>query len=848
MNNYGKFQFIIFLFLSASFVNSSQFSKIELINGEFSGTYIISTEQSQLEFEVSQIENYSYLNIKVEGNGLTPTNHIISYYQDENLNERKQLSQSLNDRTIMWLTKQQIDKVFYLTVECAKIPCNFDLILKGKESEAELYLNEQYTYYVTEQNKEMNFCLLYNTDDLKDNNTIIEVWAKSNFKIDVTLLGGERESFSDERFYRINTIDFKKDKYNLKITGIEGDLINVGFLHRRYSDNTGQPIKIIENGEEITGFIKDGLNNCFEVSNTKNHLGYYYDFNNQIKKDEFSFENNIYFFISKENESYYYTFQHLNTTEYDGQGNNKYSPLLDGIYYLKKIEKNTVIGLIPMKPENTFNYLTYEVFPLMGDMRVFIYECKNYPLCPTNLQTIENSQEIKGFQTFYKKFTKDEWKNISPISKQQKMLLINCHNGINEENTCVSIINMKTDLKYVNNTDFFREFPPARKFLLKNDKDKYFSKGNKNKKLLYIELFSGDIEVKIEPEVYPEEMTKKSGYYLYSISENKDINITITAKENAVYMINDNSYIKNNGLYIGSNSLLNIDEGEIVKFNINDISQILDSSYNYFIGIYYFNCSITIKTENEEGEKIEKSLLNKNDFFQYVFNSKDNSTFTISRKKDDKNSKDNCLFYVTTYEYELINSYADGIPLKNNTMQLFLFNDIGNYTVLLSFPHIKLDDNIYITFTLFESKDYTVELLLNNYTNKYNINKKNANITLLSNETKTYCKNANSLCKLLLQVSNDNREKESQLRIYILSNNTYNPKFDDKETNKKTNLKLILILCGVGTAFLIVIIIVVVYLIKSFNKNKNLAKEVDQISFKNENKDIEEEEGDTLLD
>ena len=37
-----------------------------------------------------------------------------------------------------------------------------------------------------------------------------------------------------------------------------------------------------------------------------------------------------------------------------------------------------------MKPKDNFNFLTYEVFPIGGDINVSIYECDNYPLCHLN--------------------------------------------------------------------------------------------------------------------------------------------------------------------------------------------------------------------------------------------------------------------------------------------------------------------------------------------------------------------------------------------------------------------------------------------------------------------------------
>ena len=410
----------------------------------------------------------------------------------------------------------------------------------------------------------------------------------------------------------------------------------------------------------------------------------------------------------------------------------------------------------------------------------------------------------------------------------------------------MSTINMKTDSQFINNTDFFKEFPSSRKFLSKNDKDKYFLKGNNKEKLLYIELFSGSVEVNIEPKMELLEMAKKSGYQLYSIPENKDINITVTAKENSIYMINDNYNIKNNNnLYIGSNSLLNLGGNEIVNFKVNNLYPFINHVFNY-IGFHYFNCPIKIEKTGEI-----KELKTKNDFFQHPPNSPLNESFSV---RNNGKSNDNCLFYINTYQYNSENPYIDGIPLKNNTAQLFECDNYGKYPLLLSFPHIKFEDNIYINFKLFEAENYTVKLLLNDYNETYYINSNITNITLLSQETKNNCKNVNSICKLLLEVRVDKKEKNqpSKFKIYILSNNTYNPQLEEEEKGKKDNnnidIKVLIITCVVGGTLLIIIIVGVVCLIKSFNKNKDLAKAVDKISFQDDKKDDDEDGGETLLD
>ena len=376
MVNQRKFLYILFLFLSISLINSQDFKEIKLENG----TKILPSQSQSdplkpLKYKVLGIKDYPYLSIRVSGEEKKIINHVISYYQNEEFNERKQLSQSLTSNTIMWLSKKQIEEDFYLTVECAKIPCQSTIYFDGKKS-AELYANQQYTYYVTEQNKEMSFTLLCDREDFDINNTYITIWTRGNYDIDANLIGGESESYANNRYYRIKYRQFMNSTYILNVNGKVGDLINVGAsLFPEYVDNGVLPNFTLQDGEEITGYVYNRLINLFKIQENEKPLGYYYDFNNQINRENFKFYDNKYILETQENEEYFFSLQHIKTTEYDGQGNNKYSPLLDGIYYLKKIEKGTTIGLIPMKPEDNFNYLTYEVFPFIGDMRAFIYEC-----------------------------------------------------------------------------------------------------------------------------------------------------------------------------------------------------------------------------------------------------------------------------------------------------------------------------------------------------------------------------------------------------------------------------------------------------------------------------------------
>ena len=130
----------------------------------------------------------NYVKILIENDGLYYKNHVLSYYQqDSTFKERKQLSQNINGMTVMFLTKEQTKKEFYLSEECSMLPCSFKMTIIPTD-EAVLNLNEQYTYFVTKENKEMNFKIIGNIeakDEVKQ--YTISIWAKGDKKLSSTL-------------------------------------------------------------------------------------------------------------------------------------------------------------------------------------------------------------------------------------------------------------------------------------------------------------------------------------------------------------------------------------------------------------------------------------------------------------------------------------------------------------------------------------------------------------------------------------------------------------------------------------------------------------------------------------
>ena len=386
----NKKNFVFYLLFLFSFIISQiEFIDISLEETNFSKIYRLNDYKK---YNITNNYKYDYLRIKVEGGELNKnTNHIIYFFgHDSNFTERKQLSQSVDGTTLMILNNLEMKDFFYLGIECAKKPCSYILNINGSFSFSELFVGEQINCCVTNENEIMKFSFrpipVMNTGK---RGNIISVWAKGNKIIEHNLLGGNSKAFSSFPYYRIDLSDFKNNNYIFTVKGKKGDFINIGsFYYKRiFWDKYIQYASEVFfnfNGLEMSGYATSLQTSIFKVNENVTNLCIPNSLNNNF--------HNLYLYrkrpnsdkdlqdhlISRDEESFY-SFQFLKDTQYDGQGNNKYLPQLFGVYYQRSIQEETTIGLISMEPEN-FNYITFEIFPIRGEIRFSIFECHEYPL------------------------------------------------------------------------------------------------------------------------------------------------------------------------------------------------------------------------------------------------------------------------------------------------------------------------------------------------------------------------------------------------------------------------------------------------------------------------------------
>ena len=202
-------------------------------------------------------------------------------------------------------------------------------------------------------------------------------------------------------------------------------------------------------------------------------------------------------------------------------------------------------------------------------------------------------------------------------------------------------------------------------------------------------------------------------------------------------------------------------------------------------------------------------------------------------KKNDNNNS--CLFYSSIYH---INDKS-GILLVNNTSQSILF--VKDYSpITFSYLHAQKDYNVNVDLNLINKGKYKINIYLNNNEYTKDIIESNKTILLKSDELIKKCANFKYVCTILLSIElqNETEINEPILYINIISN---------KKVNKNgKNNKIIILISIFGGVILLIIIGFIIFILKFRNKNKDLEKNVNKISFQAET--LESEQNENLLD
>jgi len=859
----------IFYFLLVSIQSAKEFKTINITNETISLNITAMPSYYKIRFESdSYIPNY--MKIEVKQNNISEKGDnstlLLSYYQqDSDFINRKQFSQSSYGKVFIWLNREQIKNEFYFSLENPKQEIsNYTLTILLKEV-VELSLDEQYTYYVSEENKQMNFSFIndLNSEDITKN--LITLWAKGNKNINSSINipdSSKMEKHQKYNAYIIYSEEFNKISYNFTITGEVGDMINVGSILFEPKDFIMNNKLFGDQEIELTGFLKRGfvdtvcykfkkVNTFFEhasfvIYDSVEHLEesqqYNYNLGGYDLKcvgfPENTMAGEIFYSI-------YFTPLENNNTK--TKRINKFSPFqLTGFNYRKYLRNGETVGLVPIMPDDNFDFMTYYVNPFKGKVKVEMHTCENYPLC--NVDELLNKKDgipLQYFNVYSLSFSKNELDEnlLSNANPKKKVLLISCENTNEiqtdegkENDTCLIESNIFTDKNKVLMTMKYN----YHRYSKKNSKDNFLIPKNENGNIeLNIELLSGNIEVKINSEYSLLENNNKK---IYKISNNgNEIEISIIPKNDSAYNIRyyvpDFSPFSPHLVMSGSNYLFSIPNNTNDGIYLSNYLEYIDNApYKYFIGIYPLNCEM----------KMEYSFMNlttlpidlKWGFHQEILDQKIQNNimgYKIYRKE---NISDECLFYYSVFRYDnqSING-NNGIFLENNISQKFVFNQ--NYNFLkFSYADVEKekDVNIALNLTNSENNKLKLKLLINNLALKkeYDISK-NETVIIESNEIKEKCQNEQQICIISFNLISENADDLLvELKVSTEINNSKNKDNKNNDNNNNNGINVFLLIIIIVAVIILLALIVVFILRLKKKKGGNLNSEIESIKADNQ--------------
>ena len=766
--------------------------------------------------------------------------YVLSYYEkDSTLKDRKQLSQSISGRAFIYLKKAQFNQTFYISVLSEDSSYDYQLIFSPKEK-MELKVGEQYSYYVTEHNKAMEFFInetpevQYVQNYLASSNYKLSFWARGSKNINATIKELNNQTNINQKkkdgfnAYLLQFENLINLSYTFTVEGNPGDLIKVGtFFFGK--DNLCQTF-IKDHKMEIFGFLKKDImeNVLFLTEINGLQLAFdsvdVYDYSlfqkSIFKKD--NGEHNVYeFSLTNEKNEQFYLFQFSKKNE---KLFKVYSPLILGGSYMLHLKKDEKVGLLPMLSENN-NYLTYQITTDNCNHKSSLVNYTDYPLCKN-----AEKKETSLLQYYSSSFTykNTEYNNkISPIDHNQKLLELTCQS--NDCKIFVSIFTEKNNITIFPSMNYYRYIRKGSKDNFMIDLTPDINKVENNIKwFINIEVQNGNPS-DIKTNLPEKDIIQKNNIILYeqNLTKLRDIPLTIEAKEkNVVYSI----MIKK--LNFEFNSQINY----LVKYdnNIGDkpITFNIDKNHLlYFVGFYLFSDD-EFKVENQQN-----SILKGNAFYQDIKENKNNEPEDISAYNITKNnSKESSLFELSLFKFNNGN-LDDSIILSNNIVHPFMFTE--KYSQF-KFMYLNADNknNVKINVNLLnKTKKYKMDLYINNNKKKsYNFN-----------QTQDISVNSNNFTKVEYQLNKiefviTSEEKSvSTIEIKIEEKKAEENTGGNKNDKGNNNNLFIIISCSIIGVIVILIIVVIIILCKSKKSYDDLREKVNSVSFKADKNDEEED-------
>ena len=495
-----------------------------------------------------------------------------------------------------------------------------------------------------------------------------------------------------------------------------------------------------------------------------------------------------------------------------------------GKSYSLEMKEGEKIGIIPkILVEEKSNYLTYHIKKSSGVYNSDIFSLNDYPFF-----NISKAEKLEG--SYFLSYIADELKDFySPIGPNQKLLLISCvkdscsiNINIFDYNSRISINKLMPFYNYIRKD--------TENKLQLNDLESGFNY------MLFFESLSGPNDHFTLDFGNLAQIDNKGIYEIKPNATQNSFNLNLKSKENHMYNLAAIKFEENgNEGSITAHLISDINymfkfNNKIHKYHI-DLSK-LNSNKEYYLFINSRECNISLDNNNNKIIKIE------NNSYGYFYNSNSNEELMVNKVNS---NVENCRFDISLFQYKQSNNELNNIILSKDKPHIFVFYKDQYKQVKYMHIFTKKDLGLKLEIKLNTTNITKAKLDLYYNTNKaisenQNLDANN-NIELRYDDISDECKDDFKPCTITFSITLDEIKGGETAEVSIR---------DSDYISKMKKFYLVLTVAGGGVLFLIIVIIIICAC-KNKNSYDRLTKEVNAISFK-EDEDKDNEGADNKAD
>ena len=770
-------------------------------DGEYFSRLFVEKEPKyfKIVFQTENIKNYLKIEVDNINKKEDPTFYLAFSDNDETCLDREQLSQGKNIIQ-MWLTKSQVENNNnYLYLSCTSSSCNFELKLSGTDIFSMDY-NSQLNLYVTDKNKNVEIDI-ESTSSPSEEYDFITIWALGNKNVIADISDVEYKKYSKNNIFKINTSTINKSIYLLKLTGEEGDVINIGSSTTSVKGYSNLAI----NQPEVKGYlVKDfSTQDCYQLTkdtnssiiylwgiiHTKIAEIYYRNENGDEILDTLNIiKNGSFFHILEPNEDKNYFCIRIPTNEieeYDineifysiqltspNQADNKinlYSPQIYGEQYPRMLQEEENYLYIGMPPREEVKTITMDMISQFGFPEMYFALCTNYPLC-TNFEEEVNIRSINGHSTY-----KFQYEKKSPMSPNQYVMMVKCVKNDHLGGPC----RFKTLFHSDDDKIKLKEGESFSKHILKGENDFYTIDYSGEKKIQKINVdlivFAGDVIFKTDSKLNVEKLYN-SNKIIYTITidqtlDNKELYFSVSASKNSYYSIDfmfirekDDSWLTN-VIEPRLSYLVTIDPEakdssgipkpyKIVKFT--NIRMIDDTPL--LVQFYSINCKlvVTAKRVDDKGEYYYEKIENYDDYYQDIVikNTINDYEYILNISETDTSKYNNkqCMAYASSLELNSIEELDERqiVISDNEPRQMAFKKDYKEIEYL--YPLSNYSNDVIVKFYFLDLATYEVMISFDHKKETKYMQSGNDIIYLSHLEWANICKEKD-ICPIIIKIN-----------------------------------------------------------------------------------------------